>query len=365
MCTNITIKTLNNKWITGRTNEFSALYKSHLNFIPRKHDHVNFFETKEINFTFKNKYSYLGINAYGIVELDDFLEDGLNEKGLSVSVLYFKHHKYKELKLENVTKENINYLFLSSYILGNFSSVLEIRKSIKDLEKRVYWEKGLDATLLGIHLAIVDKSGDRIVIEPENKKLVLKENPLGVLTNSPSLEYHYDNLRKYSHLSPMEQKSEYLYDDLKNHKLKSQGNGLLGLPGDFTADSRFVRAAVFSSLVEEGETQEETVRKAFQILHTSDILPGFIVDKIGPKELKEIKNVFNSTLESKEYGDSIVDHTNNFIVKDLSGLKFYYKTWNNISPRYIDLNEIKDQTKRKSILICQDKTTEFEKVNFK
>ena len=364
MCTNITIKTIDNQWVTGRTNEFAALYKSNVNFIPRNYDHDNFFETNKINFTFKNEFSYLAINAYGIVPIDDFVEDGLNEKGLSVSVLYFKDHKYKEVSLEDLTENNINYLFLSSYILGNFASVKSIRENIKSLEERVYWEKGLDASLLGVHFAIVDKTGDRIVIEPENEKLVLKENPIGVMTNSPSLEYHYQNLRKYSHLTPMEMKSKFLYDNLKNHNMKSQGNGLFGLPGDFTSDSRFVRAAILSSLTEEGKDIKDAVRKTFQVLHTSDILPGYIVDQIGIEEIKKTKKIFSATLESSEYEASITDHTNNFIVKDLSGLKFYYKTWNNISPRYIDLDEIKDSTERKTISICQDNTKEFEKVVF-
>ena len=48
MCTNITIKTIDNHWVTGRTNEFAALYKSSVNFVPRNHKHQNFFETKKL-----------------------------------------------------------------------------------------------------------------------------------------------------------------------------------------------------------------------------------------------------------------------------------------------------------------------------
>ena len=198
-----------------------------------------------------------------------------------------------------------------------------------------------------------------------NKKLVLKENPIGVLTNSSPLEFHYENLRKYSYLSSKERTTDYLYNGLKEHKLLTHGTGLLGLPGDFTADSRFVRAAVFSSLVDESESIIETVRKTFQILNTVDIPGGLIVDD-DEEKIKKVKKIYSEPMiSSLKYKGALLDYTDNFIVKDLLGLKLYYKTHDNISPRFIDLSKLKDGKTKKTIYINKDNAKEFTEVYFK
>ena len=95
MCTSIILKTKSNQYITGRSNEFYTEYNSALVFIPRSYEHKNTFGTKQLNFCFKNKHSYLGVNMEGIIPIEDLMVDGLNEKGLSVSLLYFDTYSMK------------------------------------------------------------------------------------------------------------------------------------------------------------------------------------------------------------------------------------------------------------------------------
>jgi len=354
MCTSIILKTKKNHWVVGRSNEFIAEYNSAINFVPRNSNHINSFGKNKINFPFKNKLSYLGLSMEGIIPIEDLIEDGINEKGLSVSLLYFDTNSYKEIELDELTSNNINYMYLTSYLLGNYSNVKEVKKDIDILNNKIYWEKGFSSKGFGIHITLTDKKGDSIVIEPENKKLILKENPLGVLTNSPSLEEHLDFLNK--HL--------YLLDNAQNKDkpIKSLGNNLKGIPGDFSSFSRFVRASIFSSSIEDSSSIEEAVRNAFRILHTVDVIPGYLPVKVNDGKMKEYSNSYAKLKTLSKYPDSLIDYTDNFIVKDLSGLKMYYKTNNNISLRFIDLNKLKNETTRKKVYINKDNSKEFNEI---
>ena len=117
-----------------------------------------------------------------------------------------------------------------------------------------------------------DASGKSLVIEYVGGKLNLYDDPLGVITNSPGFDWHMTNLRNYVNFS------------LDNHppiqlgsvKLApfGQGSGMLGMPGDFTPPSRFVRAVAFSQSVLEPKTGDEAVLTAFHILNNFDIPRG-------------------------------------------------------------------------------------------
>src|SRR5690606_6140997 len=114
--------------------------------------------------------------------------------------------------------------------------------------------------------------GAAIVIEPVEGQLAVYDNPLGVITHSPSFAWHMTNLRNYIALSPrnvppIEVDGEMLAQ-------LGQGSGMLGLPGDFTPPSRFVRAAVFSASAVPAQTAAEGVPQVFHILNNFDIPIG-------------------------------------------------------------------------------------------
>lgn len=358
MCTLMTIKTKDGAWITGRTNEFMSYYGSELVFKPRFSKFKSAF-LKENKYTWENKYSFIYENALKSLSQEEFVIDGMNEKGLSVSMLSFSYHDWKELDRNDIKKHNINIVLLPSYILGNMSSVKEVRKSKDKLEEMFYWEKGVSQKELGQHISIIDSTGDSIVIEPENKQIIIKENPLRVLTNSSPLEYHYENLRNYSHLNPNRTEINIIWRGLKREKLFMDGQGLLGLPGDFSANSRFIRAATFVSLVDEFQESEEGVSALFRMLNTSDIVPGFMIDN---SITKEFKNTYSNLIYLQKEKEYITSQTDNMIVKDLKNLKLYYKTYDNLSIRVIDFKEILNSKKTLRININKDKVSKFHKV---
>ncbi len=365
MCTSITLIAKDGTVVAGRTNEFECYYNADIIFKPRNTKQQSWSVTQPTEFTWLNKYSYIYSNAIGVVDQKDIACDGMNEHGVGVSVLTFHYHNYIELSIEELNPENINYLNLGAYILGNYSSIEELEKDISRLEKMVYWPKGFTQKGLGIHISITDRSGKTVVIEPESKELRLKLSPTGTLTNSPSLEYHLENLRAYGHLTPEVLSQNIDFRNMEKQDFKIWGNGLVGLPGDFSSNSRFIRAAVLSSIVEKPTSGVQAVQTVFRILNTSDILPGFVNETLTKEEFDEYKEIFPMAIKLNETDSTITEQTDNTLVKDLHNLQYYYKTWNNIKPRVVDFKSLINESEERIIKIHEDGTNWVEKVELK
>jgi len=168
-----------------------------------------------------------------------------------------------------------------------------------------------------VHFVVQDRSGKAVVIEPLNKSLKIYDNPLGVLTNSPSFDWHMTNLRNYVNLSA----TNVPPLNLGGVTLAQfgQGSGLRGLPGDFTPPSRFVRAVAFSQSAIQSSTASEAALQAFHILNNFDIPYGAVRDKQG--------------------GEMHAEYTTWTSASDLKNLRWYFRTYNDQSIRSVDLTK--------------------------
>jgi hypothetical protein len=138
-----------------------------------------------------------------------------------------------------------------------------------------------------VHYVVHDATGKSIVIEYVEGRLNFHDNPLGIMSNSPTFDWHMTNLRNYVNFSLMNVPPVQL-GSVKRLPF-GQGSGMLGLPGDFTPPSRFVRAAAFSQSVLPSQTGNETVLEAFHILN------AFVIPKGAAREHEkdEHGNVLN------------------------------------------------------------------------
>ncbi len=118
------------------------------------------------------------------------------------------------------------------------------------------------------------KTGNSIVVEPVEGELKVFDNPTGIMTNSPGFEWHITNLRNYVNLSPVNKDSAEALEETVNSF--GQGSGWLGLPGDPTPPSRFIRAASFVASVKTGETADDALRATKHVLNNFDIPAGWI-----------------------------------------------------------------------------------------
>ena len=169
-----------------------------------------------------------------------------------------------------------------------------------------------------VHAIVHDQTGHSLVIEYVNGDLKLFDNPIGVFTNAPTFDWHITNLRNYVNLSALNvPKIEF-----KNVEFAplSQGSGMLGLPGDFTSPSRFIRATAFSQSIANIKNENEALDAAFHLLNLFDIPVGVV--------------------RAKENGHIRYEYTQWTSASDLKNKKYYFHTYNNRNLQMIDLMQM-------------------------
>ncbi|PAF45218.1 linear amide C-N hydrolase [Helicobacter sp. 11S02596-1] len=229
------------------------------------------------NMAIKNKYAMVGSSHYGLYALCD----GVNETGLSGSVNLFPHLAcYPQTPQKELSFAPQDLL---PYLLGNAKDCKEAKAIAENVEMvAIAFED--TGKVLPLHIALFDSKGGFLVIEPTATGLQIYESPIRVMTNAPDFPWHIKNLANYAHLKTNNQKDSIFKDIFPF----GQGSGSMGLPGDFTPASRFVRASFFLSASPVFESSEEGIRQALRILHQFDIPFGSVSEKIGEEEALEI-----------------------------------------------------------------------------
>lgn len=177
----------------------------------------------------KIKYSLLGIGT--IINNYPLFSDVMNEKGLAIAGLSFLdnayYFEYKEDKI------NITPYELPLFLLGTCSNVEEVKNVLKNINL-LNEPFSNEIPLAYLHFMVSDLNKS-IVIESTKEGLNVYDNDLNVLTNNPEFSYHKNNILNYLNLS---------INDPINNKFEniSYGQGLIGLPGDYSSMSRFVKA---------------------------------------------------------------------------------------------------------------------------
>ena len=311
-CTGITLNAKDGSVVRGRTGEFGTILNIRMIVIPKglTMDGGAVKGAKAKAWT--SKHGVVGVNACG----ETAALDGLNDAGLSVGAFYFPD--YADYPEVTATDDGnvVNPLNFVNYLLTSCASVEEVRKAAGTIKVAGAALKDWGGMVPPFHWIATDRSGKSIVIEPVEGKLVIHDNPLGVITNSPTFDWHMTNLRNFIYLNPLNVPPVKL-DGIKFDQL-GQGSGLGGMPGDFTPPSRFVRAAVFSQSVFPVQTGREAVLEAFHILNQFDIPRGAAVGMVDGKREADI--------------------TQATMVADLKNLKFYVHNYYSRRIKMIDLS---------------------------
>ena len=311
-CTGFTLKAKDGSRIVARTIEWGG---SNLNsqyvVVPRGYTQQSYIPGSTTGgMTFTARYGYIGL----AVEQEQFVAEGLNEAGLSAGLFYFPQYGKYEAYDPKENASNIADLQLVSWILGSCKTVDEVKESIKKVHVI-----GIDPRASTAHWRFADTTGRQIVLEIINEKPIFYENELGVLTNSPSFDWQMTNLNNYVNLIPGMAPSQQL--DGVTLASFGNGSGFLGIPGDITPPSRFVRAAFYQATAPQQETGQQTVIQCFQILNNFDI----------PIGIEFAPNLPPVDIPSATQWTSATDMTNRII---------YYRTMYDNAIRSIDLRKI-------------------------
>lgn len=191
--------------------------------------------------------------------------DGMNEKGLAMAGLNFPGNAVYQPEKNDY--DNIAPFELIPWILGRCANLQEAKEQLLHMNL-VKLDFSSELPLSPLHWMLSDKTGS-LVIEPAKEGLLLYENPVEVLTNNPSFPVHMWNLSNYMSLSNKQMEGKMV--KLPHY---SRGMGAIGLPGDASSASRFVRAVYTSHYSVWGELEEEAVSQFFHVLSSVEQQKG-------------------------------------------------------------------------------------------
>lgn len=311
-CTGIALPSADGGNVVARTVEWAATpMQCGYVVCPRKHRERSYTPDGANGMVYESKYGYVGIYT----EYEPFVVEGVNETGLSAGLFFFPQYgEYAPYRPEDSAKTLCDMQFVS-WVLSQFSSIDEVKKALQSVSLVT-----LDHKIGSVHWRITQPDGKMVVLEVVGGVPHFYDNPLGVITNAPGFQWHMTNLDNYINLEPGTEADRTIKSGVVLQSL-GHGSGNLGLPGDFTSPSRFVRAAFFQTTAPVLDTGFETVTQAFHILNNFDI-------PIGSQHVRA------------EIPKGLPSGTQFTAATDLKAMKLYYRTAWNSNIRCIDLINI-------------------------
>ncbi len=313
-CTDFRLTAKDGTVLITRSMEFAADMQANLRSSPRGRA-FNFTSSdgKEA-MTWKANYGYVYIDGMNY----DAAIDGLNEEGLSFEALYLPGLAQYQTVPPGQNKRALPYIHMGDWILSNFKTIDEVREALDSVY--IFEQKipEIGDMLFPLHFAVYDATGKSIIIEYIEGKLHLYDNQIGILTNSPGYDWHLTNLNNYVHLRPVNPPP--IVDDKLKFAATGQGYGMVGLPGDISPPSRFIKTAVLTNVVLPADQAPDLLNLAQHIINNVDIPRGLVREP-----------------DSGKFSNDITQWT---VFKDLSHKVLYYRTYANFNIRAVSLAKI-------------------------
>lgn len=297
MCTAINYKTKDMYF--GRTLDYEFSYGEKIVIVPR-------------NYSYNFKYQGINNNHYAIIgmaHVDNsypLFYEAANEMGLGIAGLNFVGNaKYNDYKDNYI---NIPQYEFISYILSNYKNITEVKKALKNIN--ITNDPYSNFPIAYLHWLISDTNSS-ITVEVTSNGLMVYDNPLGVLANNPEFPIQLFNLNNYRNLSTKDPINSF------NNQIElnrySRGMGGIGLPGDLSSMSRFVRVAFSKLNSKANEDEVSSVNQFFHILNNVAQIRG----------LCEVNDSYEITI----YTSCI----------NLNKGIYYYNTYNNHQINKVDM----------------------------
>ena len=311
-CTGISLTAKDGSRVVARTVEWAATpMQCGYVVAPRGHMHQSYTPSGENGLKYKSVYGYVGIYT----EYEPFVVEGVNESGLSAGLFFFPNYGQYAAYDQSQNDKTLCDMQFVSWVLSQFNSIDQVKDALKKINVVT-----LNHKIGAVHWRIAQPDGRMVVLEFVNGTANFYENRLGVLTNAPGFPWHMTNLNNYLNLRPGSAPDYQIKPGITLQAL-GHGSGMLGLPGDFTSPSRFVRAAFFQTTAPVLDTGFDTVTQAFHILNNFDIPIG-------------------SQHAQTDIPQGLPSVTQFTAVTDQAALKLYYRTAWNSNIRCIDLMNI-------------------------
>ena len=255
MCTAATYQTKG--FYMGRTLDYEFSYGDEITVTPRNYE----FQFRHMG-SVSSHYAMIGMaHVAGDYPL---YYDALNEKGLGMAGLNFVGNAvFQEV---DDTRNNVAQFEFIPWILCQCATLEEAKKLLSRMNL-VGTPFSPQLPTAQLHWLIADKTGS-LTVECMADGLHIYDNPVGVLTNNPPFDKQLFHLNDFMHLSPKQPENTFSQD--LNLQSYSRGMGALGLPGDLSSASRFVRVAFTKLNSRSGNSENESVSQFFHILGSVD-----------------------------------------------------------------------------------------------
>ena len=317
MCTNFKAPTAEDGTaVVGRSVDYPALMGFQLCVIPKGLARTARAEAGASGMkTWTTSHGVVGLSVAGN---DAAIFDGMNDAGLSAHALYMVGGFFHAPEFKG-DGTDVSQTELASYLLSTCATIDEVRAVLE--ETNVWgWDGGLPF-VPPVHVLIHDQAGSA-AIEFRPEGVVVVDNPTGVGTNSPYLEWHLLNMNNYVGFSSENPEGQRVRPRVGGMDIRSLGVGwgLRGLPGDYSGPSRFVRAVALLTLATTPRDSREAEMLTLHVLNTFDV-PAGVVEEPGPD---------HTMLDEITYADTIAN---------LTDLRYAYRALDDPTVYVIDLNE--------------------------
>lgn len=251
MCTAVSYRTKDHYF--GRNLDLEYSYRETVTVTPRNYP----FRLRKMG-VLPSHYALIGMAT--VADGYPLYYEATNEKGLSMAGLNFPRTAvyYPEVR----GKDNVAPFEFIPWILGQCATIAQAREKLSkiNLIDRSFSEA---YPVSPLHWMISDRE-QSIVVEPMAEGMKVYDNPIGVLTNNPPFDYQMYHLADYMNLS--RHPGENRFSDQIRLVPYSVGMGGMGLPGDLSSASRFVKAAFTKLNSISGESESSSVSQFFHIL---------------------------------------------------------------------------------------------------
>jgi choloylglycine hydrolase len=340
-CTGIVLRSADGGTVPARTMEFAFDIGSNVLAIPAGTKISTLvLDPKNTGFTFTAKYGFLGANGLG----KQIVFDGMNTQGLYFGAFYFAGNAEFGTVSKNNRHRAVSSEEMGNWILGQFATVEEVVAALPTIEVVGTYVDEIKGRV-PFHYAVTDSSGASVVIEYTKDGLKVHENTVNAVTNNPTYDWHLTNLSNYVGLQS--RNVEAIEVGSQRIAPFGQGSGMLGLPGDMTSPTRFVRAVAFANTSLPSETVDDAIFKAFHILNVFDIPKGAI--------------------READPDVTLTDYTLWTSAADTLNAVYYYKTYSTQAVESLDVKAVFKGLKKPKVIEMEsgfkvlDRTDDFMK----